>query len=101
MVFVQLRKATTSGKKYTAVFYDDDRKKIKTTHFGQAGANDFTSHGEDAEERKQLYLERHKNNENWLDYKSAGACSRWILWNKPSVSASYNDYLKKFGLKKY
>lgn len=101
MVFVQLRKATASGKKYTAVFYDDDRKKIKTTHFGQAGANDFTSHGEDAEERKQLYLERHKRNEDWADYKSAGSLSRHILWSKPSVSASYNDYLKKFGLKKY
>ncbi len=100
MVFVQLKKATISGKKYTAVFYDEERKKIKTTHFGQAGANDFTSHGEDAEERKRLYLERHKK-EDWQDYKSAGACSRWILWNKPSVSASYNDYLKKFKLSKY
>ena len=101
MVFVQLKKSEIDGKKYTAVFYDDDRKKIKTTHFGQAGAKDFTSHGEDAEERKKLYLDRHKNNENWLDYKSSGACSRWILWNKPSVSASYNDYLKKFKLSKY
>ena len=101
MVFVQLKKATKSGKKYTAIFYDDDRKKIKTTNFGQAGANDFTSHGEDAEERKKLYLDRHKNNEDWNDYKSAGSLSRYILWNKPSVSASYNDYLKKFKLSKY
>ena len=102
MVFVQLKKSEIDGKKYTAVFYDDDRKKIKTTHFGQAGAKDFTSHGEDAEERKKLYLERHKNgNENWADYKSAGSLSRYILWNKPSVSASYNDYLKKFKLSKY
>ena len=86
MVFVQLRKATTSGKKYTAVFYDDDRKKIKTTHFGQAGANDFTSHGEDAEERKQLYLDRHKNNENWADYKSCWLLVvAWILWNRNQV----------------
>ena len=101
MVFVQLSKSDQEGKKYKAVFYNEDRKKIKTTHFGQAGANDFTSHGEDAEERKQLYLERHKNNENWQDYKSSGSLARHILWNKPSVSASYNDYLKKFGLKKY
>ena len=101
MVFVQLKKSEIDGKKYTAVFYDDDRKKIKTTHFGQAGANDFTSHGEDAEERKKLYLDRHKNNEDWQDYKSAGCLARYILWNKPSVSASYNDYLKKFKLSKY
>ena len=101
MVFVQLKKSEIDGKKYTAVFYDDDRKKIKTTHFGQAGANDFTSHGEDAEERKKLYLERHKNSENWADYKSAGSLAKYILWNKPSVSASFNSYLKTFGLKKY
>ena len=101
MVFVQLKKATTKGKKYTAVFYNESREKIKTTHFGQAGAKDFTSHGEDAEERKRLYLERHRNNENWADYKSAGSLSRYILWNKSTVSASYNAYLKTFGLKKY
>ena len=100
MVFVQLKKATTSGKKYTAIFYDEERKKIKTTSFGATGYDDYTTHGD--EERKQRYIERHKNgNENWADYKSAGSLSRYILWNKPSVSASYNDYIKKFGLKKY
>ena len=100
MVYVQLKKATTQGKKYTAVFYDDDRKKIKTTSFGATGYEDYTTHGD--EERKRLYLERHKSgNENWADYKSAGSLARYILWNKPSVSASYNAYLKTFGLKKY
>jgi hypothetical protein len=96
---VQLKKATTSGKKYTAIFYDENRKKIKTTHFGSAGMSDFTKHKD--EERKQLYLDRHSKNENWNDYMSAGSLSRWILWSKPSLSASFNDYIKKFNLKKY
>ena len=100
MVFVQLKKSTTQGKKYTAVFYDEEtRKKIKTTHFGAVGYQDFTQHKD--EDRKQAYLARHKNNENWADYKSAGALSRWLLWSKPSVSASYNDYIRKFNLRKY
>ena len=99
MVFVQLNKSQVSGKKYTAVFYDDDRNKIKTTHFGSAGMSDYTKHKDD--ERKQNYLDRHRANENWSDYKSAGSLSKNILWNKTSISASYNDYLKKFGLKKY
>ena len=98
MVFVQLTKSDQEGKKYKAIFYDEARKKIKTTHFGATGYSDYTKHKD--EERKRLYLERHKK-EDWQDYKSAGACSRWILWNKPSVSASYNDYLKKFNLTKY
>jgi hypothetical protein len=96
---VQLKKSEIDGKKYTAVFYDENRVKIKTTHFGATGYSDYTKHGD--EESKQRYIERHRNNENWADYKSAGSLSRYILWNKPSVSASYNDYLKKFGLKKY
>ena len=100
MVYVQLKKATTQGKKYTAVFYDDDRKKIKTTSFGATGYEDYTTHGD--EERKRRYIERHKNgNENWADYKSAGSLAKYILWNKPSVSASFSSYLKTFGLKKY
>jgi len=99
MVFVQLKKSTTQGKKYTAVFYDENRKKIKTTHFGASGMSDYTKHKD--EDRKQAYLARHKNNENWSDYMTAGSLSRYILWNKPSVSASYNDYIRKFNLRKY
>ena len=99
MVFVQLKNSEIDGKKYTAVFYDDNRKKIKTSHFGSAGMSDYTKHKD--EERKQRYLDRHRANEDWNDYMSAGSLARWILWSKPSVSASYNAYLKKFNLKKY
>lgn len=101
MTFVKIKKSIIDSKKYTAIFYDENRIKIKTTSFGQAGAKDYTTHGADAEERKKLYLERHKNaNENWADYKSAGSLSRFLLWNKPTFTASYNDYLKKFKLKR-
>ena len=99
MVYVQLKKATTKGKKYTAVFYDNSREKIATTSFGAAGYEDYTTHGD--EERKQRYIDRHKSSQNWADYKSAGSLAKYILWNKPSVSASFNSYLKTFGLKKY
>lgn len=100
MVYVQLKKATTQGKKYTAVFYDEEnRKKIKTTSFGATGYEDYTTHGDD--ERKKRYIDRHKTRENFADYKSAGSLSYHILWNKASVAASYNDYLRKFKLKKY
>ena len=99
MVFVQLNKSEIKGKKYTAIFYDDNRKKIKMTHFGSAGMSDYTIHKDD--ERKQRYLARHSANDNWDDYKTAGSLSRHILWNKPTISASYNDYLKTFNLKKY
>jgi len=101
MVYVELKKSSTQGKKYTMIFYNDERKKIKTTSFGQAGANDYTTHGSNREDRKIAYINRHKSKEKWDDYMSAGSLSRWILWNKPTITASYNDYIKKFGLKKY
>jgi hypothetical protein len=49
--------------------------------------------------RKQAYLDRHRTNENWNDYMSAGSLSRWTLWNKKTLSASIADYKKRFNLK--
>jgi hypothetical protein len=99
MVYVKLSKSNIEGKKYTAIFYNDDRRKIKTSHFGSAGMSDYTKHKDD--KRKQRYLDRHRNNENWNDYMTPGALSRFILWSEPTFEASFQKYLKKFNLKKY
>jgi len=100
MVFVQLSKSNQEGKKYKAIFYkDENRQKIRTVHFGAVGYQDFTQHKD--EDRKQAYLARHKKNEQWDNYMTAGSLSRHLLWSKPSLSASYNDYVKKFNLTKY
>lgn len=93
---VEIKPSTRQGKKYMAIFTDQG-KKVKTTHFGSAGMSDFTKHKDEA--RKKLYLDRHKKRENWNDYMSAGALSRWILWNKPTLKASIADYKKRFKLK--
>jgi len=97
-MYVQLTPSTQEGKKYTAIFYDENRNKVKTTHFGATGYTDFTLSGD--ENKKTNYLSRHSN-EKWDNYMSAGSLSRWILWNYKSKSKSYNDYIKKFNLKKY
>jgi len=93
---VEIKPSTSKGKKYMAIFYDGD-KKVKTTHFGAAGMSDFTKHRD--EERKQRYLDRHRARENWNDKFSAGALAKFILWNKPTLSASIADYKKHFNLK--
>ena len=92
---VDIKLSDREGKKMIAIFYDGD-KRIKTTHFGQKGASDFTIHKDD--ERKKLYLDRHRKNESWNDYMSAGSLSRYILWNKTSINGSIQDYKKKFNL---
>ncbi len=79
-----------SEKKYRAYFSDGTH-----TDFGAAGMSDFTRHHDEA--RRQRYLKRHSRRENWNNMKSAGALSRYILWNKPSLSASIADYKRRFG----
>lgn len=94
--YIHLAPSHLAQKKFMAIFYDKRRHKIRTTHFGQRGASDFTLHKDPS--RKIRYLKRHKTNENWGNAMSAGALSRWILWNKPSMHNSYRDYLRKFDL---
>lgn len=98
-MYVQLDKSDREAKKYKAVFYDDNRKKIITTHFGQKNANDYTLTHDD--EAKQRYIERHKNNEDWNNPVSAGSLAYHLLWTEKSMSRAYNKYLSKFNLKKY
>jgi hypothetical protein len=93
---VDIKPSTRKDKKLMAIFFDND-KKVKITHFGAKNLSDFTIHKD--KERKQRYLDRHKARENWNDYMSAGALSRWILWNKPTLKASIADYKKRFKLK--
>ena len=67
-----------------------------TIHFGSAGYEDYTQHGD--EKRKASYLSRHKKNEDWTlqGVKSAGFWARWLLWNKTSVAASIRDVNNRF-----
>ena len=95
---VDLSTSKIRGKKYTAIIYKGDDK-IKTVHFGQFGASDFTKHKN--EERKQRYIDRHRDNENWskAGITSAGFWSRWSLWNKPTIQASKSDIESRFNVK--
>jgi hypothetical protein len=101
MKYAQLKKSSVQGKKYTLVFYDADRKKVKTIQFGQAGADDYTKTGD--KDQRDRYRDRHTNTRENHDVPDTPAsASYWILWgNSTSLSANYNAYLKKFGLSKY
>ena len=93
---VVIKKSDKAGKKMMATFKMDNGRS-KTTHFGQDGANDYTLTKD--KERRRLYLERHgRGRENWNDPTSAGALSRWILWNLPTRSASITAFKRKFKL---
>ncbi len=88
------------NKRYTAIFYDND-KKVKTTHFGYKDKDGFGStyidHKND--DIKDAYIARHRVNEDFNNYMSAGSLSRYILWNKKSLRESITDYKNRFNLK--
>ena len=95
---VVIKKSTNKDKKFSAIFYDDNDKKIKTTNFGSAGMNDYTLTG-DKEARKR-YRERHAKDLDTKDYKRAGYLSYYILWgDSTSFQENIKNYKKKFNLK--
>lgn len=96
MMKVVFQKSTRRDKKFDAIFtyIDGSTKKVS---FGQRGASDFTKHKDPIV--KDRYLKRHQPNENWDKPDTAGALSRWILWNKPTLLSSIRDFKKRFRLK--
>lgn len=84
------------GKKMTAIFECPKCNKKKIIHFGAEGMSDYTIHKDP--ERMKRYLKRHRKNEDWNNPMSAGALSRWILWNKPSYKESVDDFIERFNL---
>lgn len=80
--------------RYTATF--DNKGKIKIVHFGDSRFDNYTIHKDD--DRKRLYLLRHFHNENWNNPITKGSLSRFILWNKPTLEESINDFKKRFSL---
>ena len=92
-----LTKSKNKDKKFTVVIYEND-KKLKTVHFGANGMSDFTKHKDP--QRKRLYILRHMPNQNWKKsgLKTAGFWSRWLLWNKKTISDSIKDIENRFNI---
>lgn len=70
----------------------------KTIRIGARGMDDFTKTRD--EEQKERYISRHRANEDWTQsgILSSGFWSRWLLWNKPTLSGSISDVKKRFNI---
>jgi hypothetical protein len=78
-------------KRFVAVFADG------TTHFGSKNSKTYIDHGDDV--KRANYIARHRVRENWDDYKSAGALSRYITWGDSSdILKNIRDYKRRFNL---
>jgi guanylate kinase len=71
---VRIEESPNKAKKMVAYFFDEEGKKVKTTHFGARGMSDYTQHKDP--KRKDNYLSRHGGmGEDWKDPTTAGALS--------------------------
>jgi len=102
MKLVSITPSSAKDKRYVAKFCLCSgkskccEKDKKTINFGMKGGSTFIDHGD--EKKKDAYIARHKVNENFNDPLTAGALSRWVLWNKTTLQASIADFKKKFNL---
>jgi hypothetical protein len=88
-------KVTNQIKKYYII--TNDNKKV---YFGASNYSDFTIHKDEA--RKQRYIDRHKKNEykywNKSGIDTPSFWSYFLLWNLPTITASYQDIKKRFNI---
>ena len=100
---MELKTSTRKGKKYMI------KHNNKTTHFGAKGMRDFTLMNnksskfyepskEVRENVKKNYQTRHKKDPINTPF-TAGSLSYYLLWNKPTLTASIRDYNKRFNVK--
>ena len=89
-----ITKSHIPTKKYDAHLLVDGRK--RTVPFGANGYEDYTQHKDPT--RKERYLKRHKERENWRDPTTPGFWSRWYLWNLPTRESSETQLKAKFDL---
>jgi hypothetical protein len=94
---ISIKKSPKKDKKYVASFCKNGR--VKQTHFGAKGYQNYGGVGKDrhlSKERKKRYIQRHKSRENWNDPTSAGALSRYVLWDKPSFREGVASFKRRF-----
>lgn len=91
---IDIKPSKNKNKKFDALFDINGIK--KSVSFGQSGADDFIKTKN--VEQKKRYLARHEKREKWSDPLTAGSLSRYVLWNKPTMKASIEDFKSKFNL---
>ena len=93
MITFHIFLSNKKNKKYKVIIYKNEEK-MKTIHFCDSRYNDFIDYNKInsqlANERKRLYLLRHKN-DNYNDFLKASYWAKNILWNFPTFEQSINS----------
>ena len=98
-----ISKLPNTKYKFQVDLLNTETNRVKSVKFGASGMKDYTIYYKEdgkeiADERKRLYLARHKKREDWTKdgITTAGFWARWLLWNKPPLEKSLNYIIDKF-----
>ena len=93
---ISITKSNKAGKKMMAKFKNKETGRESTTHFGQAGADDYTIKKD--KEQRARYRQRHKG-DNLTNPRSPGALSYYVLWgDSTSKRQNIASYKRRFKL---
>jgi len=109
---MSVEKSNKENKKLKAIFEDKETGKEKIIHFGDSRYRDYTlindkkskyyiDNEEKREQIKSLYIKRHMKDLETEAAKTGmtpGALSYYVLWNKPTLSASIKQYKRIYKL---
>ena len=96
---MRIEKSWRRDKKLVAIFSDG-----KKVHFGGKGCGDYIIYSAKSralgDSKRRAYIARHSKSpgEDWSNLRSAGALSRYVLWEKrtlPAAIAHYETLLKR------
>jgi hypothetical protein len=96
MKLIAIKKSTRPGKKWMALFQDNQSGRKRTTHFGAEGMEDFTLNKDP--EQAQRYRTRHAKDLLTNDPTRAGYLSYYILWSSPNMLRNVVNFKRKFSL---
>ena len=105
MKLLRIVPSSNSAKKYDAIFMIDNKE--KKVSFGASGYRDYTLINDknskfylpkilDRNVVKDSYIRRHEKKENWNNPLTAGALSRFILWEKKTLPSAIKSFKKRF-----
>ena len=107
MKLLRIVKSSNSAKKWDAFFIVDGKE--KKVSFGASNYRDNTLINDknskfylpklvDRNVVKASYIRRHREKENWNNPLTAGALSRWLLWEKKTLPSAIKAFKKRFKL---
>ena len=107
MKLLRIVKSSNPNKKYDAIFMVDGKQ--KKISFGSSNYRDFVLINDkdskfylpkilDREVVKSSYIRRHEKREDWTNPLTAGALSRYILWEKKTLPSAIRAFKKRFKL---